>query len=57
MPEIEAKQYEGKMKELNRIFLSVHTENKDEVKAAEKIFKELGANDINSVHEEKAHTR
>lgn len=57
MPEFEAKQYEGKMKELNRIFLSVHTENKDEVKVAEKIFKDLGAKDINSIHEEKAHTR
>lgn len=45
------------MKELNRIFISVHTENKDEVKVAEKIFKEIGAKDVNAIHEEKAHTR
>jgi hypothetical protein len=44
-PELEAKRYEGKIKAGN-ILLSVHAENSDEIKAAEKIFKNAGAEDI-----------
>jgi len=45
IPELEAKRYEGKIKAGN-ILLSVHTENSEEIKAAEKIFKNAGAQDI-----------
>jgi len=45
IPELEAKRYEGKVKAGN-ILLSVHTENSEEIKAAEKIFKDAGAQDI-----------
>jgi len=45
IPELEAKRYEGKIKAGN-ILLSVHTENSEEIKAAEKIFKSAGAQDI-----------
>jgi uncharacterized membrane protein len=45
IPELEAKRYEGKIKEGN-ILLSVHTENSEEIKAAESIFKNAGAKDI-----------
>jgi hypothetical protein len=45
IPELEAKRYEGKVKAGN-ILLSVHTENSDEIKAAEKIFQNAGAQDI-----------
>jgi hypothetical protein len=44
-PELEAKRYEGKIKAGN-ILLSVHAENSDELKTAEKIFKDAGATDI-----------
>ncbi len=45
IPEIEAKRYEGKVKEGN-ILLSVHTENSDEIKRAKEIFTQAGAHDI-----------
>jgi hypothetical protein len=45
IPELEAKRYEGKIKAGN-ILLSVHTENAEEIKAAEKIFRNAGAQDI-----------
>jgi hypothetical protein len=45
IPEIEAKRYEGKIKEGN-ILLSVHTESSDEIKRAKEIFAKAGAHDI-----------
>ena len=51
IPEYEAKQYEGKIKEGN-ILISVHSENGDEVKRAKEIFEQAGANDVSSGGEE-----
>lgn len=45
IPELEAKQYEGKVKGGN-ILLSVHTEDGNEVSRAKDIFKKNGAEDI-----------
>ena len=45
IPELEAKRYEGKVKEGN-ILLSVHTENSDGIKRAKEIFTKAGAHDI-----------
>lgn len=45
IPEIEAKRYEGKLREGN-ILISVHTENTEEVTRAEEIFSQAGAQDI-----------
>jgi len=45
IPEIEAKRYEGKIKEGN-ILISVHTENSDQVKRVKDIFNECGARDV-----------
>lgn len=45
IPELEAKRYEGKVKEGN-ILLSVHAENSDEIKRAKEIFTKAGAHDI-----------
>ena len=45
IPEIEAKRYEGKIKEGN-LLLSVHTENSDEITRAKDIFTKAGAQDI-----------
>ena len=45
IPELEAKRYEGKVKEGN-ILLSVHTENAEEIKRAKAIFTNAGAHDI-----------
>ena len=45
IPELEAKRYEGKIKAGN-ILLSVHAEDSDEIRAAEQIFKNAGAQDI-----------
>jgi hypothetical protein len=45
IPELEARRYEGKIKAGN-ILLSVHTESSDEIKEAEKIFKDTSAQDI-----------
>jgi hypothetical protein len=52
MPELEAKQYEGKVKGGN-ILLSVHTEDRDEVKRAKEIFKQHNAEDISYTGEAK----
>jgi len=51
IPEYEAKQYEGKIKEGN-ILISVHSENGDEVKRAKEIFEHAGAHDVSSTGEE-----
>lgn len=45
IPELEAKRYEGKLKEGN-ILISVHAENSDEINRAEAIFTRAGALDI-----------
>jgi hypothetical protein len=45
IPELEAKRYEGKIKEGN-ILISVHTENSEEVSRAKDIFTKAGAQDI-----------
>ena len=45
IPELEAKRYEGKVREGN-LLISVHTENSDEVKRAKDIFTRAGAQDI-----------
>lgn len=45
IPEIEAKRYDGKIKDGN-ILLSVHTANSEEVARAKEIFKDAGAEDI-----------
>jgi hypothetical protein len=45
IPEYEAKRYEGKIRE-GRILISVHTKDGDQVKAAKRIFKDAGAEDI-----------
>ena len=50
IPEIEAKRYEGKIKQGN-ILISVHTENSDEISRAKDIFGEAGAQDIAAVGE------
>jgi hypothetical protein len=51
IPEYEAKQYEGKIKQGN-ILISVHSEDSDEVKRAKEIFERVGAHDISSTGEE-----
>jgi uncharacterized membrane protein len=53
IPEIEAKQYENKLRDGN-ILLSVHTENGDEAKRAEDIFKTFKATEIYRISEAKA---
>ena len=45
IPELEAKRYEGKIKQGN-ILISVHTENSEEIKTAKEIFNNAGAQDI-----------
>lgn len=45
IPELEAKRYEGKVKEGN-ILLSVHAENSEEINRAKEIFAQAGAEDI-----------
>ncbi len=45
IPELEAKRYEGKLKEGN-ILVSVHTDNADEVKRVKDVFQAAGATDI-----------
>ncbi len=62
IPEIEAKRYEGKVKDGN-ILISVHTENSEEITRAKDIFTKAGAMDICTTGEEtttkysKAHDR
>lgn len=50
IPEYEAKQYEGKLKEGN-IIISVHTEVDEEAKRAEECLKAVGAKDVKRVGE------
>lgn len=50
IPELEAKLYEGKIKDGN-ILISVHTENSDEISRAKDIFHGLKAQDITSTTE------
>ena len=45
IPELEAKRYEGKIREGN-ILLSVHTDNSEEITRAKDIFTKAGAQDI-----------
>jgi uncharacterized membrane protein len=45
IPELEAKRYEGKVKEGN-VLISVHTENAGEIAQAKDIFSKAGAQDI-----------
>lgn len=45
IPEIEAKRYEGKIKQGN-LLISVHTENSEEITKAKDIFSNAGAEDI-----------
>lgn len=53
IPEMEAKRYEGKVKDGN-ILISVHSENSDEIKRAKAIFENLSATDISTTSESKA---
>ena len=50
IPEIEAKRYEGKLRQGNYL-VSVHTESSDERKRVESIFRGEGADDISSTTE------
>jgi hypothetical protein len=52
IPEYEAKMYEGKIREGN-ILIAAHSDNKDMLKAAEDIFKELGVKDVHRTSEAK----
>jgi hypothetical protein len=53
IPELEAKRYEGKIKEGN-ILISVHAETSDEISRAKEIFKNAGAEDICTTGESSA---
>jgi hypothetical protein len=53
IPELEAKRYEGKVKEGN-LLISVHTESSDEIKRAKEIFTRAGAQDICTTGESSA---
>jgi len=53
IPEIEAKRYEGKVREGN-LLISVHTENSDEINRAKDIFTRAGAQDICTTGESSA---
>ncbi|TVP45636.1 MAG: DUF3341 domain-containing protein [Gemmatimonadales bacterium] len=50
IPEFEAKQYEGKIKEGN-ILISIHTSNRDQVQTAKAVMNEAGAMDVSTVGE------
>jgi len=62
IPELEAKRYEGKIKEGN-VLISVHTENSAEIKHAKDIFSQANAHDIcvtgeaSSPKQDKEHAR
>jgi hypothetical protein len=56
IPEYEAKQYEGKIRQGN-ILIAVHSEDSDEVKRAKEIFERVGARDISSTGEESVPNR
>jgi uncharacterized membrane protein len=50
IPEIQAKQYEGKIKGGN-VLISVHSEDSAETKRAKEIFERAGAEDISATGE------
>jgi hypothetical protein len=50
LPEYEAKQYEGKLREGN-LLVSVHTDDSDQRRRAEEIFEEAGAEDVRTTGE------
>ena len=50
IPELEAKRYEGKVKDGN-ILMAVHAETSDEIDRAKEIFKNAGAQDISYTEE------
>jgi hypothetical protein len=50
IPEYEAKLYEGKIRGGNAL-ISVHTDNSEQMKTAKQIYKNAGAEDINSTSE------
>jgi hypothetical protein len=50
IPELEAKRYEGRVKDGN-ILISAHAKNSDEVKRAKDIFQAAGATDISTASE------
>lgn len=50
IPELEAKRYEGKIKDGN-ILMAVHAETSDEIDRAKEIFKNAGAQDISYAQE------
>jgi hypothetical protein len=52
IPEFEARQYAGKVKE-GGILLSVHTVNRDQVQTARAVLNEAGASDVSTVGEVK----
>lgn len=53
IPELEAKQYEGKIKDGN-ILISAHCESSEEISRAKEIFEKAGAADISSAAEKEA---
>jgi hypothetical protein len=53
IPEIEARRYEEKLKE-GHCLISAHADNSDQIERAKAIFKEAGAEDINTVCEASA---
>ncbi|MDP1661611.1 MAG: hypothetical protein Q8L55_06810 [Phycisphaerales bacterium] len=55
IPEIEAKRYEGKVKDGN-ILISAHSESSEEISRAKEIFSAAGATDISSTSEKSAPT-
>jgi uncharacterized membrane protein len=55
IPEYEAKQYEGKIREGN-ILISVHTEDSKEIDRAKEIFTRAGAHDISHTGESSVKT-
>ncbi len=52
IPEMEAKQYEGKVKE-GSVLISVHLDDKDDEKRAKEILKNCGATDVATAGEKK----
>jgi len=53
IPEFEAKQYAGKVKD-GKILVSVHTTNRDQVQTAKAVLNEAGATDVSTVGEARA---
>lgn len=50
IPEIEAKAYEGKVRGGN-ILIAVHTETREQQRAAEEVLKQAGAHDVDTTNE------